>query len=457
MDGTAGACYPGGPPALSRGRGCPLHFAGAAAGRGPQASKKAKGNTVPKRIAGVYEWLFASMLLLALAILAGRKGFLHLLGRRLRWGIMAAGALAGWMVESLPLSRFPAPPSVTTALAIVTGLLAARLVARGMTGWARGQQRDVASGHAPADGRLAHPLIGAGLVLLGSPLLYALVAARHESLEVDETPRDARTQVVLGAEDRRLAGDPAKSHGVLLVHGYLGSPADLGDLPDRLHAQGFTVRVLRLPAHGTAPGVLEKVAPGEYLEAVRNARKELAAAHERVSLVGFSFGGALSLLSAAEETPHRLVLVNPWFGPAATPAWSPVETDTLMEIAAHTLVRVIRPPGMDRVNDPAGRARLRTYWTVPTKPSLVAQGVARTAAAPQVAAAAVRPPLLVLRSRDDRSAPPAVTEAWFRALPGDAARRREVVYERSDHCLFVDHDGPAAIAEIERFLADGDR
>lgn len=393
----------------------------------------------------MFEWIVASLLLLALVILLSRRGHRHLLAPGLGWGAILLGGGCAWMIESLPFTAFRAPLSVTSAIAVVVGLLTGRMTVRAMQGWGRGHERDVAAGAAPADARIVHPVLGAGLFVLGVPLLYTLVALRHESLEIQMTPRDASTGVVLGGEDLRLPGDPAVSHGVLLLHGFLGSPADFGDLPRRLQAKGLTVRVLRLPGHATGPSVLDEVTPDEYGAAVQTARDELAATHARVSIVGFSFGGALALREAAERKPWRLVLVNPWLGQTATPGWCPIETDTLMDLAARVTRRVIRPPGMNRCNDPEGRASIRAYSTVRTQASAAARNIARSAAAVKVGGV----PTLLLTSTVDHTVRPDATTEWTAGRDGPIERK---FYERSDHVLFHDFDREAAITAVEEFL-----
>jgi carboxylesterase len=394
----------------------------------------------------VIEFATASFLLLAVCILVGRRGHRHLLRRGLPWAMLGAGAVAGVLLEMLPFTSFRAAPSAQTALAAVCGLLAARLAARGVSGWARGQERDVASGHALADARLVHPLLGAGLWLSGTAVLWTLVCARHEVLEVNAQERDPETLVLRGAEEVSLPGDPVLSHAVLLVHGFLGSPADFGDLPQALHAKGLAVRSIRLPQHGTIPSALVGAKPGQFLAAVEEARAALAADHAKVSVVGFSVGGTLALRSAKASAPHRLVLVNPYLGELATPAWSPFATDSLLPVAAKLTRRVLRPPGMTRCNDPAGVARQRAYFTVPLEPVVALAGFARKEPldAPECQT-------LLLLSREDRTAPSSRAEAWFAAAKVPPTREK-VVFDASDHLLFLDHDREAAAAAIVSWL-----
>jgi carboxylesterase len=364
---------------------------------------------------------------------------------------MAAGAVAGYLLESLPFTPFRASPSVQTALAAVAGLFAARLVARGLSGWGRGLARDVAEGHARADARLVHPLLGAGLWISGTAVLWSLVCARHETLEFLATPRDPETLVVRGAEEIATPGDPELSHAVLLVHGYSGSPADFGDLPERLRARGLAVRAVRLPGHGTIPSSLDEVAPRDYAKCVTDARAALEAGHRSVSVVGFSFGAALAYAECAERPPARMVLVNPWLGDTATPSWSPVETDTLLPIAAKVTRRAIRPAGWTRVNDPAGRARQRAYATISLHGSVVARDLAFESAHADGREPPPSCPTLVLLSRGDRSVPSAAAAAWC-AERTTAGSDGVAWFEESDHLLFLDRDADAAIARVVGFL-----
>lgn len=429
------------------------------------------------------EWAVVSFLLVALTICICRRGHRHLLVPWLVWGSMVMGGVGGWLAESLPLTKYAGRPTLTTAIAIAAGVFAGRIAARATRGWARGVERDIAAGVLPGEPRVTHPLIGIGFAVTGIFLAYTVIALRFESLEIQNTPR-AETGVVLGGEEVRLAGDPALSHAVILVHGYLGSPADFGDLPQRLAARGLTVRAVRLPGHATGPSVLDDVVATEYADRVELTRQELAATHRKVSLVGFSFGAAVALRAATGSgvlspppapdatgpaapgaaagsatapvappafTPHRLVLVNPYFGHVVTPSWCPIDADALMGLVAATAPRVIKPEGMLRLLDQSQAGRLRAYSTVRMKATVIARGIAREAASPEVAAK-VTSPTLVLVSENDHTVPSSVGRAWFDALPLPAPSKHLLRFERSDHILFLDYDREAAYTAVAAFL-----
>ena len=61
-------------------------------------------------------------------------------------------------------------------------------------------------------------------------------------------------------DDWRVDGSGDKKRiGVLLVHGFTGSPASMRPWGEYLHQRGYTVTVPLLPGHGTTPHDLNRV------------------------------------------------------------------------------------------------------------------------------------------------------------------------------------------------------
>ncbi|MCY4635174.1 MAG: alpha/beta fold hydrolase [Acidobacteria bacterium] len=98
----------------------------------------------------------------------------------------------------------------------------------------------------------------------------------------------------------------SRSLGVVLVHGLLASPAEVRHFGERLGKEGYPVMGVRLKGHGTSPWDLREREWEEWLGSVRRGFGILAPFASRLCLVGFSTGGALSLLLAA-ESPSPLV------------------------------------------------------------------------------------------------------------------------------------------------------
>jgi carboxylesterase len=101
--------------------------------------------------------------------------------------------------------------------------------------------------------------------------------------------------------------------GVLLVHGFTGSPASMRPWGEFLHSNGYTVRVPLLPGHGTHPENLNKVKWQEWPAKVEFELSELRKSCDVIFLVGLSMGGGtvLNVAASHNEALKGLILVNP--------------------------------------------------------------------------------------------------------------------------------------------------
>jgi carboxylesterase len=117
--------------------------------------------------------------------------------------------------------------------------------------------------------------------------------------------------VLAGAEPFAFDGGDV---GVLLLHGFTGSPQGLRPWGEALRDAGFTVRCPRLPGHGTDWRDLAARRAPEMVAASEQALDELAEHCGQVVVGALSFGGALALHLAARrpQKVRGLVTVNPW-------------------------------------------------------------------------------------------------------------------------------------------------
>jgi len=122
----------------------------------------------------------------------------------------------------------------------------------------------------------------------------AFTKARHAEINRAET-------ATASAEPYLLLPEQPREPGVLLVHGFLASPAELRELGDRLYARGHPVMGVRLKGHGTSPWDLRERGWPDWLDSVRRGYAILGAYAPRICVPGFSTGGALALCLAAEH------------------------------------------------------------------------------------------------------------------------------------------------------------
>ncbi|MEU6644808.1 alpha/beta fold hydrolase [Saccharomonospora sp. NPDC046836] len=116
-----------------------------------------------------------------------------------------------------------------------------------------------------------------------------------------------------------LAGAEPFSHtastevGVLLCHGFTGSPASMRPWGRYLADLGHTVRCPRLPGHGTTWQECNRTRWTNWYDCVHTEFETLARSCESVFVFGLSMGGTLSLRLAQQlgDAVAGLALVNP--------------------------------------------------------------------------------------------------------------------------------------------------
>ncbi|MET1020940.1 MAG: alpha/beta fold hydrolase [Arthrobacter sp.] len=99
--------------------------------------------------------------------------------------------------------------------------------------------------------------------------------------------------------------------GVVLSHGFTGSPQSVRDWAISLADAGYAVRMPLLPGHGTTWQELARTRWPEWHAALDAAYLDVAAECEQVVVAGLSMGGALALRIAATRPVAGAVLVNP--------------------------------------------------------------------------------------------------------------------------------------------------
>ncbi len=231
----------------------------------------------------------------------------------------------------------------------------------------------------------------------------------------------------------------AAGSGVVLLHGFSGSPLEMTPLADALARAGWTVSVARLAGHGTLPEDLARVTWQEWVASARAAYQDLRRRCRRSALVGLSMGGALALYIAASDPPAAVVTIS-----------APVRVRPLMASATRVASKVMPVvPVLVRLSprDPAVRAYRSPYSRIP----LAAAGQLELLLAetrrvlPQV-----RVPLLVVQGRRDWIIPRDSAQEILRLASGAPATM--LWLQRSGHVATLDRDRTVLADEVTRFL-----
>ncbi|MGW4891132.1 alpha/beta hydrolase [Kitasatospora sp. NPDC004240] len=232
-----------------------------------------------------------------------------------------------------------------------------------------------------------------------------------------------------GAEPFRHRGGPV---GVLLCHGFTGSPQSLRPWADRLAEAGYTVSLPLLPGHGTNWQDMQLTRWEDWYAEVERELLALTAECERVFVCGLSMGGALALRLAAlhGEAVAGLVLVNP-------SVRSDNPASVLLPVLRHLVPSL---PGIaDDIAKP-GAAELGYDRT----PLHAAWSLTRLWADVRRRLPQVTQPVLLLRSPQDHVVSPANSELVLARISSTDVTER--LCQRSYHVATLDHDAPEIFA-----------
>ncbi|MEW6527150.1 MAG: alpha/beta fold hydrolase [Spirochaetota bacterium] len=98
--------------------------------------------------------------------------------------------------------------------------------------------------------------------------------------------------------------------GILLLHGFTGTPAEMRFLAEKLNESGATVYVPRYPGHGTSLIEMANSSMDAWFTAAREALFELKAHCTNVYIAGLSMGGIFAILLAREFAIQKIVLMS---------------------------------------------------------------------------------------------------------------------------------------------------
>jgi carboxylesterase len=226
-----------------------------------------------------------------------------------------------------------------------------------------------------------------------------------------------------GAEPFAADGGPV---GVLICHGFTGSPRTVRPWAEHLAAAGLTVRAPLLPGHGTTWQDMNRTGWTDWYDTAERAFAELSATCEQVFVAAISMGACLALRLAQTKggAVSGLVLVNP-----------SLARDTRLFVLAPVLKHMIPSlPGIaGDIKKPGGseggykRVPIKAAATLPAMWKLTARHLGE-----------VTQPVLVYRSTVDHVVGPASMRVLTAALPGAEVRPLANSY----HVATLDNDAP---------------
>lgn len=242
--------------------------------------------------------------------------------------------------------------------------------------------------------------------------------------------------VLPGAEPFTRDGGPV---GVLLCHGFTGSPQSLRPWAEFLARAGLTVSLPRLPGHGTTWQEMSRTRVEDWYAEAARAFEVLRGKTEEVFAMGLSMGGCLALRIAELQpaaTVRGLVLVNP-----------SLTADTKLFLLAPVMKLLV--PSLKGIASDIKKegARELGYDRVPVK---AAATLPRLWKATRAGLGQLTQPVLVYYSTEDHVVGPGSLRLLRAALPAGQLTVRDC--PDSYHVATLDNDAEAIFAGSLEFV-----
>lgn len=234
-----------------------------------------------------------------------------------------------------------------------------------------------------------------------------------------------------------LEGGPT---GVLLIHGYTGSPPEMRWIGDTLHARGCTVSGPLLPGHGTTPEDINRRRWTDWTSHVEQALAELRARCQRVFVGGLSMGSLLTLYLAAQHPDLSGIIA---YSPAV---WVADPLIYAVPIGKHFQPLRPKAPGSDLV-DPKADLQLWSYTMDPLRATheLLKLMLRVRRLLPRITC-----PALVIYSTGDSVIHPQSAARTYQRLR--SADKQLITLETSGHCITVDQHWEFVAARTLDFI-----
>ena len=229
-----------------------------------------------------------------------------------------------------------------------------------------------------------------------------------------------------------------KEIGILLVHGFTGSPASMRPWAEYLNQRGYTVKVPLLPGHGTTPHDLNLVKWQEWPAKVESDLQELLRTCRKVFICGLSMGGGTTLNIATRYSKDLagIILVNPMIHVKFVPhqlAWA---------ISRFQKMR-------DSVGDDIKRPGITEYG-YDALPAVGVYELLKMLHYTRKRLHDVTAPMLLFHSVDDHTLPVTNTEIVMKGVGSRQKQRIELV--NSYHVATLDYDQEVIFENSRLFI-----
>jgi carboxylesterase len=227
--------------------------------------------------------------------------------------------------------------------------------------------------------------------------------------------------------------------GVLLIHGFTGSPPEMRLVGEYLHQRGLTVSAPLLPGHGTSMEQMNRCRWTDWTEHVEAALDDLRRRCEAVFVAGLSMGSLLAICLAAHNELHGAVLYSPAVRVANRLIW-------LAPVLKYLVPKKPKSAETD-LTDPEAVHRT---WSYEAYPVFAAHELFKLIRRTRPLLPRVTCPLLIMHSTGDQDI--AADSAQYTYERVDSPDKELVTLHNSGHVITVDSEWETVAEKTYAFI-----
>lgn len=237
--------------------------------------------------------------------------------------------------------------------------------------------------------------------------------------------------VVEGAEKFQFRGNDI---GILISHGFVGTPQSVRYLGERLAHYGYSILAPRLQGHGTHYYDLEKCSQEDWFASLETGYKELKQQCTQIFVLGQSMGGTLALrLAHKYQDINGIMLINP-----------------ALSVPSYDKFKEKTNPRFLEEGEPDIKAKEAYEITYNKVPITAIHELQKLMELTPPILSGIYCPILGIKSAEDHVVPPQNTDYILEHIGSE--RKGESVLQNSFHVASLDNDKEQIVRDCHLFV-----
>ena len=242
-------------------------------------------------------------------------------------------------------------------------------------------------------------------------------------------------KILSGAEPLFIDGN---KYGVLLLHGFTGSPYEMKPLADLFAAKGYSISLPLLSGHGTIEEDLIDCKWYDWFQDAKKSLFDLRKKCEKIVAIGLSVGGSLALHLAAHYQVEGVIALAPGL-------YFKEKKTKLLPFTAPFLRYCIERGGPD-IKDDNERVKAVSYKRTPIKAAMEVLKLFRHL---KIDLPDIYSPVFLAHSKNDHVIDYKSSETIYAEI--SSMDKRFLKLEKSYHVLTLDVEKEVLFREIQKF------